>query len=36
VPLVGGYAEVVLRNGERLPVSRRRLKQLLETLGEIR
>jgi two-component system LytT family response regulator len=36
LPLVGGYAEVVLRSGERLPVSRRRLKSLLDVLGAIR
>jgi two-component system LytT family response regulator len=35
LPLVGGYAEVVLRSGERLPVSRRRLKGLLDVLGAI-
>jgi len=36
LPLAGGYAEVVLRNGEHLPVSRRRLKHLLDVLGAIR
>jgi hypothetical protein len=35
LPLVGGYAEVALRSGERLPVSRRRLKSLLDILGAI-
>ncbi|MGO9228358.1 MAG: LytR/AlgR family response regulator transcription factor [Bryobacteraceae bacterium] len=35
LPLVGGYAEVMLRNGDRLPVSRRRLKPLLDVLGAI-
>jgi two-component system, LytTR family, response regulator len=35
LPLVGGYAEVVLRNGDHLPVSRRRLKHLLDLLGAI-
>jgi two-component system LytT family response regulator len=36
LPLAGGHAEVALRNGERLPVSRRRLRNLLDTLGAIR
>jgi two-component system LytT family response regulator len=36
LPLAGGHAEVALRNGERLAVSRRRLKQLLDVLGTIR
>ena len=36
LPLVGGYAEVVLKNGEHLPVARRRLKSLLDVLGAIR
>jgi len=31
-PLVGGYGEVRLRNGRRFPVSRRRLRKLLEEL----
>lgn len=35
LPLVGGYAEVVLRSGDRLPVSRRRLNRVLDTLGAI-
>lgn len=33
VPLVGGYGEVVLANGKRLDVSRRRFKELLEQLS---
>ncbi len=32
VPLVGGYGELLLRNGARVPVSRRRLKELLQRL----
>ena len=36
LPLVGGYAEVVLKNGEHLPVTRRRFKSLLDVLGAIR
>lgn len=32
MPLVGGYGEVVLRNGARLEVSRRRFKELLDAL----
>ena len=36
LPLAGGHAEVALRNGDRLPVSRRRLKNLLDVLGTIR
>ncbi len=32
LPLVGGYAEVILRTGERLTVSRRRTRELMETL----
>ncbi len=33
-PLVGGYGEVLLKGGRRLEVSRRRMKNLLETLGD--
>ncbi len=32
LPIVGGYAEVVLRTGERLTVSRRRVRDLMDTL----
>jgi hypothetical protein len=32
---VGGHAEVILRSGDRLPVSRRRLRDLLDKLGAI-
>jgi len=32
LPLVGGYGQVVLRNGSRVDVSRRRLKDLLDRL----
>jgi two-component system LytT family response regulator len=35
LPLVGGYAEAILRNGDRLQISRRRLKDVLERLGAI-
>jgi DNA-binding LytR/AlgR family response regulator len=35
LPLVGGYAEVVLRSGDRLQASRRRLRDFLENLGAI-
>jgi two-component system LytT family response regulator len=35
LPLVGGYAEVILRNGGRLPVSRRRLKDLMSSLSAV-
>lgn len=33
VPLLGGYGEIRLRNGVRLPVSRRRFRDLLARLG---
>jgi two-component system LytT family response regulator len=32
VPLVGGYGEVALKNGTRLEVSRRRMKELVQAL----
>jgi DNA-binding LytR/AlgR family response regulator len=32
-PLVGGHGEVLLKNGTRLPVSRRRFRELLDRLG---
>lgn len=35
VPLVGGHAEVILHCGARLPVTRRRLKDVLSRLGGI-
>lgn len=33
IPLVGGYGQVVLKEGRRLEVSRRRLKELMERLA---
>jgi DNA-binding LytR/AlgR family response regulator len=33
LPLVGGVAEVVLKNGAHLEVSRRRVRELLDRLS---